>query len=254
MALGRRRTRRVQHRRANRILDEAGYERGNGVRPCRYGDHRLPLLPPRRQHRLRQRVQFASEWWERIGLEIAERADRTGFAERPGLPRRVRPRVLRLGRRPRPDRTLAATCAVLPVTADGSERSHENFYCNEEYDDLHERQKVEPDPDARAELVEQQQRLLYHDAPAIWLYYQNVLEAYDHSSVDGFRTQPSDGGMITGQQGFLWSYLSAVPVKGGDEDGVATGVLVAVGAAVLVLIAGGVLLFMRRRSTADERE
>lgn len=243
---------------ANRILDEAGYERGeDGVRTMPGGGEPLDF---RFYHHADNTdyanvVQFASEWWERIGLEITPEPIEQGSLNDLVYLGEYDLAFSGWGVGPDPTEQLAMhTCAVLPVTADGSERSHENFYCNEEYDDLHERQKVEPDPDARAELVEQQQRLLYHDAPAIWLYYQNVLEAYDHSSVDGFRTQPSDGGMITGQQGFLWSYLSAVPVKGGDEDGVATGVLVAVGAAVLVLIAGGVLLFMRRRSTADERE
>ncbi|GAB3662086.1 ABC transporter substrate-binding protein [Glycomyces tarimensis] len=243
---------------ANRMLDEAGYERGeDGIRTMPDSDDKLSF---RFYHHADNTdyatvVQFVSEWWEQIGLEITPEPIEQGSLNDLVYLGEYDIAFSGWGVGPNPTEQLAMhTCAVLPTTTDGSERSHENFYCNEDYDALHERQKVESDPEARADLVKQQQQMLYEDAPVIWLYYQNVLEAYNHDKVDGLRTQPAEGGMITGQQGFLWAYHSATPVGESEDGGVSTGVLVAAGAVLVVLIAGGVFFFIRRKSTADERE
>ncbi|GAB3228254.1 ABC transporter substrate-binding protein [Glycomyces halotolerans] len=243
---------------ANRMLDEAGYERGeDGVRTMPGGGEPLSF---RFYHHADNTdyatiVQFVSEWWGRLGVQTKAEPIEQGTLNDLVYLGEYDVAFSGWGVGPNPTEMLGMhTCAVLPTTADGTERSHENFYCDEEFDALHERQKVESDPAARAELVKEQQRLLYEDAPVVWLYYQNVIEAYNHNKVDNLRTQPADGGMITGQQGFAWAYLSATPVDGGDEGGASTGVLIAAGAALVVLIAAGAFYFMRRRSTADERE
>lgn len=244
---------------ANRMLDEAGYERGeDGVRTMPGGGERLSFRFYYHADNTDYAnvVEYVTEWWSEIGIETVPEPIEQGSLNDLVYLGEYDIAFSGWGVGPNPTEMLAMhTCAVLPTTTDGSERSHENFYCNEEYDALHAQQMVEPDPEVRAELVKEQQRILYEDAPVIWLYYQNVLEAYNHDKVTNLRTQPAEGGMITGQQGFLWAYLSATPVEGGgDEGGVSTGVLIGAGAAIVVLIAGGVLLFMRRRSTADERE
>lgn len=243
---------------AARMLDEAGYERGeDGVRTMPDGGEPLSF---RFYHHADNTdyanvVQFVSEWWAEIGVEVTAEPIEQGSLNDLVYLGEYDIAFSGWGVGPNPTEQLAMhTCEVLPTTTDGSERSHENFYCNEEYDALHAQQMVESDPDARADLVAQQQRLLYLDAPVVWLYYQNVLEAYNHERVGDLRPQPAEGGMITGQQGFAWAYHSATPLGGDEEGGVALGVLIGAGAVLLVLIAGGVLLFMRRRSTADERE
>ncbi len=240
------------------MLDEAGYARGEDeVRTMPDGGE--PLHFRFYYHAdntdYANVVQFVTEWWEAIGVEVTAEPIEQGSLNDLVYLGEYDVAFSGWGVGPNPTEQLAMhTCEVLPTTADGSERSHENFYCDEEYDALHAQQMVESDPEVRADLIAQQQRLLYLDAPVVWLYYQNVLEAYNHDNVDDLRPQPADGGMITGQQGFAWAYHSATPVGGGEEDGAATGVLIGAGAVLAVLIAGGAFLLMRRRSTADERE
>ena len=243
---------------ANAMLDEAGYERGeDGIRTMPGGGEPLSF---RFYHHADNTdyatiVQFVTEWWTELGLEITPEPIEQGTLNDLAYLGEFDIAFSGWGVGPNPTEQLGMhTCAVLPTLTDGSERSHENSYCNEEFDALHAQQKVESDPDARAELVKEQQRMLYEDTPVIWLYYQNGLEAYNHDKVTDLRTQPADGGMINGQEGFMWAYYSATPVGGEDDGGVAAGVWIALGAAALVVIAAGAFFFMRRRSTADERE
>lgn len=243
---------------ANRMLDEAGYERGeDGVRTMPDGGEPLSFRFYHHADNIDYAnvVQFVTEWWEELGLEITAEPIEQGALNDLVYLGEYDIAFSGWGVGPNPTEQLAMyTCDTLPTTTDGSERSHENFYCNEEFDLLHQQQTVESDPDARAEMVKEQQRLLYQDTAIVWLYYQNVLEAYDHDKVEGFTLQPAEGGMVTGQQGFMWAYFSATPVGGDEGGGVSTGVLIGAGAVLLVLIAGGAFLFMRRRRTADERE
>jgi peptide/nickel transport system substrate-binding protein len=88
----------------------------------------------------------------------------------------------------------------------------------------------------------------------IWLYYQNVLEAYNHDRVTGMTMQPTDGGMVTGQQGFTWAYYTAQPAGAEEDGGVPMGVWIGVGAAVVAVAAAGFVFVLRRKKTADERE
>ncbi|WP_030156922.1 ABC transporter substrate-binding protein [Glycomyces sp. NRRL B-16210] len=243
---------------ANAMLDDAGYERGDdGVRTMPGGGERLSF---RFFHHADNTdyatiVDFLVEWWAELGLEIeAEPIEQATLNDLAYLGE-FDIAFSGWGVGPNPTEQLGMhTCAVLPTLTDGSERSSENSYCNPDFDALHEQQKVESDPDARAELVKEQQRLLYTDAPVIWLYYQNVLEAYNHDKVTGLRTQPADGGMITGQQGFAWAYLEARPVDSDDAGGTSVWVWVAVAGAIVVVAAAGLAFTLRRRKTADERE
>ncbi|QSB04915.1 ABC transporter substrate-binding protein [Natronoglycomyces albus] len=243
---------------ANRILDEAGYELGDdGIRTMPDGDEELSF---RFYHHADSTdyatvVQFVTEWWAEIGVEALPEPIEQGSLNDLVYLGEYDVSFSGWGVGPNPTSILGQhTCDVLPETTDGSERSHENFFCNEDYDQLHRAQQVESDPDVRADLIHQQQRILYEEAPVIWLYYQNVVEAYNSDKISGMTLQPSENGMITGQQGFLWAYHSATPTGETAGDGTSTGVLVAIGAAILVVIAGGAFYLLRRRSTADERE
>ncbi|MCD0446853.1 ABC transporter substrate-binding protein [Glycomyces sp. A-F 0318] len=243
---------------ANRMLDEAGYARGeDGVRTMPDGGERLSF---RFYHHADNTdyatiVDFLTEWWTELGIEIkAEPIEQGALNDRAYLGE-FDIAFSGWGVGPNPTEQLGMhTCSVLPTLTDGSERSSENSYCNPEFDALHEQQKVESDPAARAELVKQQQQLLYTDTPVIWLYYQNVLEAYNHDKITDMRVQPADGGMITGQQGFAWSYFTAQPAAAEDEGGTPAWVWIAVAAAVVVAAAGAIVFVLQRRKTADERE
>jgi peptide/nickel transport system substrate-binding protein len=243
---------------ANRMLDEAGYERGeDGIRLMPGGGERLSFRFYHHADNIAYAtiVEFVTEWWAELGLEVNAEAIEQGTLNDLAYLGEFDIAFSGWGVGPNPTEQLGMhTCSVLPTLTDGTERSSENSYCNPEYDALHERQKVESDPDARAELVKQQQQMLYEDAPVIWLYYQNVMEAYNHDKVTGMATQPAEGGMVTGQQGFTWSYYTAQPSDTEESGGVPTGVWIGVAAAVVVLAAAGFVFVMRRNKTADERE
>jgi peptide/nickel transport system substrate-binding protein len=243
---------------ANQMLDEAGYVRGDdGVRTMPGTGERLSFRFYHHADEVNYAtiVEFLTEWWTELGLEIKAEPIEQGTLNDLAYLGEFDIAFSGWGVGPNPTEQLGMhTCAVLPTLTDGSERSSENSYCNPEFDALHEQQKVESDPDARAEIVKEQQRMLYTDAPVIWLYYQNVLEAYNHDRVTGMLTQPAEGGMITGQEGFTWSYWSAQPVEGDESGGVPVAVWIGVGAAVVVVAAAAVVFVLRRRKTADERE
>jgi peptide/nickel transport system substrate-binding protein len=243
---------------ANRMLDEAGYARGeDGVRTMPDGGERLSFRFYHHADNIDYAtvVQFVTEWWTELGIEIKAEPIEQGTLNDLAYLGEFDIAFSGWGVGPNPTEQLGMhTCAVLPTLTDGSERSSENSYCNPEFDALHEQQKVESDPDARAELVRQQQEMLYTDAPVIWLYYQNNVEAYNHDRVTDMRTQPSDGGMITGQQGYAWSYFTAQPAAAEDKEGTPAWVWIAVAAAVVVAAAGVTVFVLRRRKTADERE
>lgn len=243
---------------ANQLLDDAGYVRGDdGIRTMPGGGDRLSF---RFYHHADNTayatiVEFVSEWWAELGIEVKAEAIEQGSLNDLAYLGEFDIAFSGWGVGPNPTEQLGMhTCAVLPTLTDGSERSSENSYCNAEYDALHEQQKVESDPEARAELVKRQQELLYTDAPVIWLYYQNVLEAYNHDRVTGMVTQPTEGGMVTGQQGFTWSYYTAQPADAEETGGVPMWVWIAIGAAVVVAAAGAAVFVLRRKKTADERE
>jgi peptide/nickel transport system substrate-binding protein len=244
---------------ANQILDEAGYTRGpDGIR-------RMPGNGRPLSFRLLNHADTPSEatdseylkgWWREIGIDVKiESADFTKLND-----------LLYLGRYdiifsgwgvgPDPTSILALhTCGVLPNDASGTQRDTDTFYCNPEYDRLHEMQKRESDIAKRAKIVKEMQRILYTDAPVITLRYADTLEAYRSDRWTGFVTQPAKDGMISGQQG-NWAYLSAKPVEATEQTSTGSRMPLLWGggaAVVLVAVAAG-LVVLRRRKTADERE
>jgi len=242
---------------ANQLLDDAGYVRGDdGIRTMPDGGQPLSF---RFYHHADNTayatiVEFATEWWAELGIDIKAEAIEQGSLNDLAYLGEFDLAFSGWGVGPNPTEQLGMhTCAVLPTLTDGTERSSENNYCNPEFDALHEQQKVESDPAVRAELVKEQQALLYADTPVIYLYYQNVMEAWDHTSVTGMTVQPA-GGMVTGQQGFTWAYYTAQPTGGEESGGVPAWVWIAVAAAVVVVAAGAIVFVLRRRKTADERE
>lgn len=137
-----------------------------------------------------------------------------------------------------------------------------NFWCNEDFEALYQQQKIEPDVDARAELVREMQKIAYEETPQIILFYDYAVEAYSNEWT-GFGMLPSSGGSITRQQG-AYGYEQATPVALADENGNGgqaagggddsnTGLIVG-GIVVVLLAAGGGYWFLQRRRTADDRE
>lgn len=237
---------------AGRLLDEAGYEMGdNGVRVDADGEPlHLRFGVDAGNVERETTAQFITEWLTELGISIEQIISEdvqdlydegdmdivfTGW-----------------GIGPNPEYNLyRQSCGQLPAApGDGST---DTFYCNEEYDQIVAASQIETDEAARTELYHDAQRILYEDAPIIFLWYPNVMEAYRTDKIAGFETQPSDEGMIMGQMG-SWAYHGAQPAQGESATGTPTGVLIGVGVVLVLGVAILVFVMIRRRKTADERE
>jgi peptide/nickel transport system substrate-binding protein len=98
---------------------------------------------------------------------------------------------------------------------------------------------------------------LYTDAPVIALYYPNDLEGYRKDRIASITPIPEDNGILYGGSGYWPFYtLEAVSKDGAaaDDGGSNTGLIVGIGAAVIVLLGAGVFLMRRRQGVADDRE
>ncbi|WP_435975438.1 ABC transporter substrate-binding protein [Streptomyces sp. Qhu_M48] len=158
---------------------------------------------------------------------------------------------------PDPDYVLSIhTCGTLPETPKDSGAT-DNFICDKEFDDLYAQQSVEYDAAKRADLVKRMQSRLYDTGYMNIMAYPNALEAYRTDQIASITTMPEAAGNLWGQDGY-WSWWSAVPAAPASGDsgggGSSTGVIVGIGAAVVVVAGLGILLGLRRRSTADDRE
>ncbi|MFF1511035.1 ABC transporter substrate-binding protein [Streptomyces sp. NPDC058326] len=156
---------------------------------------------------------------------------------------------------PDPDYVLSIhTCGTLPATPKDSGAT-DNFICDKEFDGLYARQAVEYDAAKRADLVKRMQSRLYDTGYMNIMAYPNALEAYRTDQIASITTMPEAAGNLWGQDGY-WSWWSAVPTAraAGSDGGSSTGVIVGVGVAVVAVVGAGIVLGLRRRSTADDRE
>ncbi|WP_046472081.1 ABC transporter substrate-binding protein [Allosalinactinospora lopnorensis] len=241
---------------ANEMLDEAGYEMGDdGVRESPDGD-RLEL----RMHVHNDRPdyvqvgQFMEEWLAEIGIEVQGEYVDPGVLSDALYDAEYDLIFTGWQVNPDPDYVLSLhTCDALPETP-GSMRG-DAYFCNEEYDELYERQFSEyEDADARKETIGEMQRILYDEAVVNTLTYPNALEAYRTDQIADIQTQPAEGGLIWGQDGY-WAWWSAEPAQGGSGLRIPAGAAAGIGAAVVLLAAGaGFLLWRRRAATAGDRE
>jgi peptide/nickel transport system substrate-binding protein len=86
------------------------------------------------------------------------------------------------------------------------------------------------------------------DPGGIWLVqygaqnYLNLRPAADAGDCDGIATAVGAGG------------AEAAADSGSSDDGISTGVLIGLGVAAALVVVLGTVLWMRRRTTADDRE
>ncbi|NLS10785.1 ABC transporter substrate-binding protein [Nesterenkonia sp. MY13] len=236
---------------ANRILDDAGYPMGdNGVREDPDGEpleFAIAIAPDATE--TEHVTEYLVEWLDEIGidLEVIYSEDASAIFTDGD----VEMFISGWGMQPNPIYNFQRnTCGVLPSEPGGT--GTDVFYCNEEFDEAVAATQSEQDDDERLAAFHEAQRILYDDAPFVFLWYPYVREAYSDTKIDNIVTQPADEGAILGQTG-PWAFHGAEPT-GEEVGGVPTGVLWgAGGAAVLV---GGLLVFflIRRKQTAEDRE
>jgi peptide/nickel transport system substrate-binding protein len=258
---------------AERILDDAGYERGpDGVRTMPDGDRKLSFrLHGRSNSQGSQRtVQFVQGWLEEIGIEVKPK-----IVSEDALYEVIGNGTFDLFEwgwvvEPDPDYQMSTfTCANRSYKDGGTVYANlsDSFYCNEEYDRLYAQQAEQIDPAERAETVKAMQQMLYEDIPYVVTYYYDNLEAYRSDRFDGFKPQPAPDGSLLFQYG-VYSYLSIDRPRqaaagggggsggtGSSDDGLGTGAVAGiVGGTAVVLVAAGLLVARSRRSPSDEVE
>ncbi len=238
---------------ANRLLDEAGYEMGDGgMRTTPDGDPFVLSFGVDAGTAERENAaQFIEEWLEEVGIDVETTIseDVQDMFDAGDID------MAFTGWGINPDPTYNFTrqsCSQLPLEPGGG--TTDTFYCNEELDSIVREQAGETDPDTRAGLLTEAQSILYEESPIIFLWYPTVMEAYNTAKVEQFTTQPTDEGMIMGQIG-SWAYASAEPVEGETtQQGASNTVLFIVIGVVVLALAILVVVILRRRSTAGDRE
>jgi peptide/nickel transport system substrate-binding protein len=165
-----------------------------------------------------------------------------------------------------------------PFTTDQIGGSSDTFWSNARFDELFKKQGQTIDETERKGMLKEMQELFYKEVPNIPLYYDSELHGYRTDRFGGWQNQPPDGGTPLFQFGPI-GYLNltdatAVPSPSASEaapsagasataapgdsgsptssGGANTGLLLALGAVVVVAIAG--TLVVRRRGTKATEE
>ncbi|MER6100589.1 ABC transporter substrate-binding protein [Streptomyces sp. NPDC001728] len=242
---------------AERVLDAAGYRKN--AEGKRVGKDGRPLdfriLCHATDPNDKAVGKYLQEWWGKLGIGL--KVECLDSVSDPWVKGDYDLAFDGWSVNPDPDYVLSIhTCGTLPATPKDSGAT-DNFICDKQFDGLYAQQAVEYDAAKRADLVKRMQSRLYDTGYMNIMAYPNALEAYRTDQIKSITTMPEAAGNLWGQDGY-WSWWSAVPTASASGDsgdgGSDTGVIIGIGAAVVVVVGLGVFLGLRRRSTADDRE
>ena len=175
---------------ANQMLEDAGYtdSDGNGTRECLptqdcpTGDLTFRFNYPDDQDSGPAEAELLEGMWSAIGVKIeiqALDADTLTSVCCPTFDYDVM--MWGWGSDPDPQFLLGvAHCGEI------STGFSETGYCNPEYDELYDRQGVEPDHEARVALIHEMQQILMDEVVYIIPYYEQVVEAHRVDSFTGW--------------------------------------------------------------------
>jgi peptide/nickel transport system substrate-binding protein len=244
---------------ANSTLDAAGYVKGaDGIRAKGGTRLELRLFGRDNSEESKKAVEYVRDWLGQIGIKVnVQIMSEDNLTEVIG---KGEYDMFQWGWvvEPDPDFQLSVfTCDQRSYTDAGEVAAgwSDSFYCNPAFDALYKKQKTLLDPGQRAEVIKQAQQMLYDDVVYSTIWYYDNPEAYRSDRFTGLQRQPTDGGSFVFQYG-TYSYRSVEPLAEKPKDegtglglvlGVAGGVVGAAAVAVLVVA-------LRRRSTADDRE
>lgn len=242
---------------ANRMLDEAGYERGSdGIRHTPRGEPlEFDFVLHGEKSEDAQVGEFVKRWLSDLGIKVelqpvsdSQLQDRTTAGDFDMV-------ISGWSANPDPDYVLRLqTCGARPDPGGGG--MPDTFLCDKTYDRLYQQQLAEFDPAKRQEVVKKAQQRFHDQAAGLILFYQNSLEAYRSDRYSGFTLQPSNQGVITAQQGY-WGYYEAQPTEKALSDSASTNYGTAALVLVGVVVVGGGLVGLvsyRRRANLDDRE
>jgi peptide/nickel transport system substrate-binding protein len=239
---------------ANAALDAAGYPKGpDGVRVKDGKPLALRLIGRSDKPEQAQMAAYVKSWLGAIGISVDVQIVSSNRLNDVSAAGDFDLEFSGWGVDPDPDAVLALqTCGNRPDVAGGSNDT-EAFFCDRSYDSLYAKQLSNMNPTARVADVKQLESMFYQQVPEVTLLYPDVLEAYRSDRFAPFQVQPDPGGAIMAQNGY-WGYLSATPLAVTAASGSHTGVILGVVIPVVVIVALGLVLLLRRRSTAADRE
>ncbi len=242
---------------ANRMLDDAGYEKGSdGIRLDKDGDPLTLRLMGRNSdptHPLM--ANYVKAWMKDIGINLTVSMVSPNQVNVTSTLGQYDLYFTGWGIGPDPDFQLSINQCSSRPNPDGSGATSENNYCDPDFDKLYTAQHTELDQTKRSELVRQAFTMINNASVNAVLFYADSLEAYRSDKFGSFSTQPVKGGVISGQNGY-WGFYSAQPVTADQTSaqGGVPGWAIGVGAAVVVIIVAGVIVLVRRRTPAADKE
>jgi peptide/nickel transport system substrate-binding protein len=147
------------------------------------------------------------------------------------------------------------SCSTLP-NDDGTGGNTDAFFCDPQYDQLFDQQSTIFDQAQRAQVVGQMQEILYK-ANVDQMYYNKTSNIAASSKVSGLFTGTKDANGFYPAQTSFWSYLKAAPAASASSSSSSSsgsGAVIWIGAVAVLVIAGGGVFLLRRRSAAGDRE
>lgn len=243
-------------KRADQILDAAGYRRGpDGTRTDRRGAPlRLRLTGRTDQPQQAQMAAYVKSWLAAIGIPVTVQMVSSNKLDDVTSAGDFDLAFSGWGADPDPDAVLAVqTCDHRP-DAHGENNDSEALFCSKTYDALYARQRADMDPATRVADVKHLQSVFYQQVSEVTLLYPDVLEAYRSDRFAPFQVQPQPGGAIMAQNGY-WGYLSAAPrAAAATGSGGGTGPVLKIVIPVVVVVGLVVVFLLRRRATVADRE
>jgi peptide/nickel transport system substrate-binding protein len=146
------------------------------------------------------------------------------------------------------------TCAQLTTDVESVGYNDANW-CSPEYDALYEQQNTELDHAKRVDIVHQMLRLFYDESTYVVLFEDANLQAYRTDRFEGWLRQPAETGpVLFTNSSPTYFNLSPIDGGGGGDSGLGTGALIGIIAGGVLVLAVGVSLAVRSRTSRDDRD
>jgi peptide/nickel transport system substrate-binding protein len=250
-------------KRANQILDQAGYKdtNGDGIREMPGGGRPLRLrYAVRQESNIAQPVaEFVTGWLKDIGIATTQKTysdsqltEVIGKGDYDLFVWGWTPFV-----DPDPMMSYFTCGAVSKDPKDPTNYYNDASWCDKTYSAMYKQQNTELDPAKRRAIVQQMLTRFYQSATYVPLDYEPDLQAYRTNRFTGWIRQPAETGPVlfnnSSQTYANLRPVSATSKAGGSGGGGGSGAIIAIVVAAVVVLGGAALVLARRRS-ADERE